>query len=112
MAHTPNSETLIPKFWENIDCWHYGASRLLPWDHFKPYLSQFEPVVWILETWKDQYVTFRSSDFGRYSKFGDPIPKIWGNIDCWHHGSSRLLPWDHFKPYLSQFEPVVRILET
>ena len=45
-------------------------------------------------------------------KLGTPIPKFWESIDCWHHGSPRLLPWDDFKPYLSQFEPVVRILET
>ena len=28
---------------------HQGSSKVFPWDRFKPYLSRFEPVVWILE---------------------------------------------------------------
>ena len=54
----------IPKFSDNIDGWHYGSLRVLPWDDFKPYLSRFEPVVWILETWKDTPITFRSGILG------------------------------------------------
>jgi len=50
LTNNPTLEPPIPKFLDNIDCWHYASSRVLPWDHFKPYLSRFEPVVWILET--------------------------------------------------------------
>ena len=55
----------ITNFWENSYCWYHGSSRGLPWDPLKPYSSRFEPVVWILETWKDPLVTFRSNIFGR-----------------------------------------------
>ena len=50
LTNNPTLEPPIPNFLDNIDCWHYASSRVLPWDHFKPYLSRFEPLVWILET--------------------------------------------------------------
>ena len=50
VTDNPNLEPTTPNVLDNIDCKHYGSSRVLSWDHFKLYSSRFEPVVWILET--------------------------------------------------------------
>ena len=54
-----------PQFWKKILWRHDGSSRVSSWDHFKPYLSHFGQVVWVLEGFLYWPVTFKRPIFGR-----------------------------------------------
>ena len=48
----------------------------------------------------------------KFKNLGPPIPKFLENIGCYYPESSRVPPWDHFKPHVSRLEQVVWILDT
>ena len=55
---------LHPNFEKKIVWGHPGSWRASSWDHFKPYLSLFGVLVWILEGFLYRPVTFERPIFG------------------------------------------------
>ena len=76
LADIQNWETPIAKLWKKLVWRNYGSPRVSPWDHFKPYLRLFGPVVWILEISIYSSATFRGTIFGRYPNLREAYCKI------------------------------------
>ena len=85
---------LHPNFEKKIVWGHHELSRVFSWDHFKPYLSIFGPLVWVLEGCLCPPLT-EALFLTDYQKLRTYTPflkkKIRGN-----HILSRVLFWDHF----------------